>query len=105
MMTSILMGLNSFASSLLSGLGLHATAGAIAGASVGETIAAGAGFIVISRVAGKICSVAIRWFCIFMVGMFAYRHFSWFSDFVNSVCTFIETYIPILVSDVQNVVQ
>jgi hypothetical protein len=105
MMTSILMGFSSFASSLLSGLGLHATANAIAGASAGEAIAAGAWFIVVSKVAGKVCSVAIRWFCIFMVGMFAYRHFGWFANFVNSICTAMETYIPILVSDVQNTVQ
>lgn len=105
MLTSITMGLSSFASSLLAGLGLHGTATAIAGATAGEAIAAGAGFIIISRVAGKICSHLIRWFTVFMVGMLLYRHFDWFANFVNSACSAIETYIPILVSDVQNVVQ
>lgn len=105
MLASITMGLSSFISSLLAGLGLHGTATAIAGATAGEAIAAGAGFVVISRVAGKICSHLIRWFTIFMVGMLLYRHFDWFSGFVDSVCLALETYIPIVVSDVQNVVK
>lgn len=105
MLTSIVAGISGFISSLLSGLGLHATAGAIAGATAGEAIAAGAGFIVLSRVARKICSQLIKWGCVFIVGMLIYRHVDWFANGIDMICDAIDTYIPVLYSDVKNVIQ
>lgn len=105
MLTSMTAALSSFISSLLSGLGLHSVATAVAGSTAGEAIAAGAGFIVISRIAGKVLSKLIQFFVIFIAGMILYRHFDWFANFVNSVCDAIDKYIPLFVSDVQNAVK
>lgn len=105
MLTSITVGLNSFISSLLSSLGLHSIATTVTKASAGQAIAAGAGFIIISKIAGRVCAYLARWFIIFIIGMLLYRHFHWFSDIIDSICLMLETYVPVLVYNIQSMVK
>lgn len=105
MLTSILASLSSFAGGLLGGLGLNTAAAAVTSSSVSGTVVAGAGFLIFSRVLGNIMSKLIKWFSIFLLGMFLYRHIQLFHNVVDTICDCVDTYLPSIISSVESAIQ
>lgn len=95
MFTAVLTSLSSFCSGLLGGFGLNSAATALS---------VGAGAFVLSKFIGKFVSRVIQFFIIFVIGMMIYRHMPAFKDMIDNICSYIDTYLPSLISNVKTAV-